>query len=70
MFSYYTPEYAENPPSTGMTTPFTNPEARESTKYKSVPINSSGVPNFSIEVVLIILCERGVNSPSLVNNKL
>ena len=61
---FYTPLYAENPPSTGITTPFTKLDASLCTRNKSVPISSSALPNLSIGVAPRILPVLAVGVPS------
>src|ERR1017187_1454392 len=63
-----TPLKAAKPPSIGMTTPVTKPEASAEVSHSSAPIRSSGVPNFPIGVGAIMVLARGVSEPSgLVN---
>jgi len=52
---FYTPLYAENPPSTGTTTPFTKPDAFGSKSQRRVPKSSCGSPKRSIGVWEMIL---------------
>ena len=51
---YYTPEYTLKPPSTGRTTPVTNPDARSLTRKSIAPINSFKSPKRRIGVPSMI----------------
>ena len=60
----YTPEYAENPPSTGMTMPVTKLAAALFSRNISAPTSSSGLPKRSMGVAARIFPVRGVGVPS------
>ncbi len=61
----YTPEYAENPPSIGTTTPVTNPDLSSSESHITVPKSSSASPNLLIGVPASIFCVLAVGLPLL-----
>lgn len=58
-----TPEYAENPPSTGMVAPVTKPFMFSSKSNSKVPSKSLASPNLRIGVWAMIICPRSENEP-------
>src|SRR5208282_1865073 len=60
----YTPLNAAKPPSIGITTPVTKPEASAEVSHSSGPTKSSGVPNRLMGVWVMMVLARGVSEPS------
>ena len=63
-FRDQTPEYAENPPSTGITVPVTKPEAAGSARNLRAPRSSVASPKRPIGVAARILPVLAVGVPS------